>query len=69
MVSVCVQELAADVAAGNCFRGHFSRPIMAAGNFASFSFFRPFFLCFGRFFQGFLSSLHSIIKNLDRHIY
>jgi hypothetical protein len=50
MVSVCVQELAADVAAGNCFRGHFSRPIMAAGNFASFSFFRPFFLCFGRFF-------------------
>jgi hypothetical protein len=36
MLSVCVQELAADMAAGNCFRGRFLRPIMAAGNFASF---------------------------------
>jgi hypothetical protein len=36
MVSACVQELAADMAAGNLFRGRFFRPIMAAGNFASF---------------------------------
>jgi hypothetical protein len=36
MVSVCVQELAADLAAGNSFRGRFLRPIMAAGKFASF---------------------------------
>jgi hypothetical protein len=31
------------MAAGNCYRGHILRPIMAAANFDPFSIFRLFF--------------------------
>jgi hypothetical protein len=61
-VSVCVQEFAADVAAGNCFRRRFLRPIMAASNFASFLIFRPFFLLSCHFFPPLFVSFHIYYK-------
>jgi hypothetical protein len=45
------RELATVMAAGNYYRGHILRPIVAAANFDPFSIFRPFFKFSGRFWR------------------